>query len=205
MGRPVDQLTPKGAATRRDILRAAARVFDAKGYSLARMDDVMVETGLTKGAVYFHFRSKADLARAVVDDQKQGMLAHVRRQLEGLGGPAAQIRGLVPVLVDLVIAEPAGWSVVRLDRELATESPQGPAQASVLAEWVGLVEDLLLDGARGGDLHLSADAHTLATVLVGAFDGLKGALEATGRTTPEELRRAAGVLADVVEAAIGAH
>ncbi|MGX5397361.1 TetR family transcriptional regulator, partial [Streptomyces anulatus] len=57
MGRPVDQLTPKGAATRRDILRAAARVFDAKGYSLARMDDVVRETGLTKGAVYFHFKS----------------------------------------------------------------------------------------------------------------------------------------------------
>ncbi|MGW5930525.1 TetR family transcriptional regulator, partial [Streptomyces anulatus] len=74
MGRPVDQLTPKGAATRRDILRAAARVFDAKGYSLARMDDVVRETGLTKGAVYFHFKSKAALAHAVVDDQKKGML-----------------------------------------------------------------------------------------------------------------------------------
>lgn len=86
MGRPVDQLTPKGAATRREILRAAARVFDAKGYALARMDDVVSETGLTKGAVYFHFKSKAALAHAVVDDQKQGMLAHVRRRLEGLGG-----------------------------------------------------------------------------------------------------------------------
>ncbi|MCX4681242.1 TetR/AcrR family transcriptional regulator [Streptomyces sp. NBC_01433] len=205
MGRPVDQLTPKGAATRRDILRAAARVFDAKGYSLARMDDVVLETGLTKGAVYFHFKSKADLARAVVDDQKQGMLAHVRTQLKGLGGPAAQMRGLIPVLVDLVIAEPAGWSVVRLDRELSTESPQDPARASVLAEWVGMVEDLLLAGARTGDLHLSADAHALATVFVGAFDGLKGVLEATGRADPEELRRAAGVLAEVVESAIRAH
>lgn len=150
MGRPVDQLTPKGAATRREILRAAARVFDAKGYALARMDDVVSETGLTKGAVYFHFKSKAALAHAVVDDQKQGMLAHVRRQLEGLGGLTAQVRGLVPVLVDLVIAEPAGWSVVRLDRELTTESPQEHAQVSVLAEWVGLVEELLLAGRPRG-------------------------------------------------------
>ncbi|MCX4391417.1 TetR/AcrR family transcriptional regulator [Streptomyces sp. NBC_00053] len=205
MGRPVDQLTPKGAATRREILRAAARVFDAKGYALARMDDVVSETGLTKGAVYFHFKSKAALAHAVVDDQKQGMLAHVRRRLEGLGGPAAQVRGLVPVLVDLVIAEPAGWSVVRLDRELTTESPQEHAQVSVLAEWVGLVEELLLAGARAGDLHFSADAHALATVFVGAFDGLKGVLEATGRANPEELRRAAGVLAEVIEATIEAH
>ncbi|MFI5774694.1 TetR family transcriptional regulator [Streptomyces sp. NPDC051658] len=205
MGRPVDQLTPKGAATRRDILRAAARVFDAKGYALARMDDVVSETGLTKGAVYFHFKSKAALAHAVVDDQKQGMLAHVRRQLEGLGGPAAQVRGLVPVLVDLVIAEPAGWSVVRLDRELTTESPQEHAQVSVLAEWVGLVEELLLAGTRAGDLHLSADARALATVFVGAFDGLKSVLEATGRATPEELRRAAGVLAEIIEATIEAR
>ncbi|MBQ1111040.1 TetR/AcrR family transcriptional regulator [Streptomyces sp. 404i] len=205
MGRPVDQLTPKGAATRRDILRAAARVFDAKGYSLARMDDVVRETGLTKGAVYFHFKSKAALAHAVVDDQKKGMLAHLRRHLEGMGGPAVQMRGLVPALVELVIAEPAGWSVVRLDRELSTESPQEHAEVSVLAEWVGLVEELLLAGARAGDLHLSADAHTLATVFVGAFDGLKGVLEATGRANPEELRRAAGVLTDVIEAAVKAH
>jgi AcrR family transcriptional regulator len=169
------------------------------------MDDVVRETGLTKGAVYFHFKSKAALAHAVVDDQKKGMLAHLRRHLEGMGGPAAQMRGLVPALVELVIAEPAGWSVVRLDRELSTESPQEHAEVSVLAEWVGLVEELLLAGARAGDLHLSADAHALATVFVGAFDGLKGVLEATGRANPEELRRAAGVLTDVIEAAVKAH
>lgn len=59
--------------------------------------------------------------------------------------------------------------------------------------------------ARAGDLHFSADAHALATVFVGAFDGLKGVLEATGRANPEELRRAAGVLAEVIEATIEAH
>src|SRR5271170_8234299 len=56
-------------STRQQILRAAAHQFAQQPYHQAGLDDVLAEAELTKGAMYFHFRSKHALALAVIDDQ----------------------------------------------------------------------------------------------------------------------------------------
>src|SRR5690606_850665 len=47
--------------SRADILRAAARCFMNRGYSATSIDDVARSLGATKGRIYHHFPSKADL------------------------------------------------------------------------------------------------------------------------------------------------
>jgi AcrR family transcriptional regulator len=47
--------------TRRLLMEAADRLFMKKGYHRATLDSIAAEAGFTKGAVYFHFRSKEDL------------------------------------------------------------------------------------------------------------------------------------------------
>jgi AcrR family transcriptional regulator len=59
----------KADSTRQQILRAAARQFARQPYHQVGLDDVLAEAELTKGAMYFHFRSKHALALAVIDDQ----------------------------------------------------------------------------------------------------------------------------------------
>lgn len=48
-------------STRADILRAAATCFNDRGYVATSIDDVARSLGATKGMVYHHYRSKADL------------------------------------------------------------------------------------------------------------------------------------------------
>ncbi|CAG0969002.1 HTH-type transcriptional regulator AcrR [Myxococcaceae bacterium] len=48
-------------ATRDRLLDAAARVFMESGYDGARVVDIAREAGVTTGAIYAHFRDKADL------------------------------------------------------------------------------------------------------------------------------------------------
>lgn len=57
----------RGEATREKILVAAEAIILRNGYGGATVDQVLAESGLTKGAFFHHFRSKADLARAVVE------------------------------------------------------------------------------------------------------------------------------------------
>ena len=51
--------------TRQDLLAAATTVFAARGYDGASVDDVAAAAGYTKGAVYSHFSSKAELFLAL--------------------------------------------------------------------------------------------------------------------------------------------
>ena len=59
----------KKTQTRAQLLRAAAGVFAKRGYGATTLDEVAERAGLTKGAVYSNFESKADLALAVLDER----------------------------------------------------------------------------------------------------------------------------------------
>ncbi len=59
----------EAAQTRRRILEAALDVFSEKGYSRTRFVDIAERIGLTKGAIYWHFRTKSDLLAAMIDHE----------------------------------------------------------------------------------------------------------------------------------------
>ena len=54
--------------TRRKILDVALDVFAEKGYSRASLQEIADRAGYTRGAVYWHFKNKADLLEALADD-----------------------------------------------------------------------------------------------------------------------------------------
>lgn len=51
----------EAAVTRATVLKAALSVFSAKGYAAATLDDVASAARVTRGAIYWHFKSKVDL------------------------------------------------------------------------------------------------------------------------------------------------
>lgn len=48
------------------ILTAATAVFARQGFHNARMDDIVAESGLSKGALYWYFKSKDDIISAIL-------------------------------------------------------------------------------------------------------------------------------------------
>lgn len=54
-------------ATRNSLLDAAERVFLAQGVAGTSLNDIALEAGTTRGAIYWHFRDKADLFNAMMD------------------------------------------------------------------------------------------------------------------------------------------
>src|SRR3954453_2597019 len=65
---PQDCLVTKQARsenTRLHLVRSAAELFDSNGFAGATLEDVSRAAGVTKGAFYFHFSSKDELAGAI--------------------------------------------------------------------------------------------------------------------------------------------
>ena len=58
----------EAAVTRTTVLRAALSVFSAKGYAAATLDDVASAAKVTRGAIYWHFKSKADLYNTLTQE-----------------------------------------------------------------------------------------------------------------------------------------
>lgn len=55
--------------TRKAIIEAALDVFYQKGYSRTTFDDIAGKINLTKGAVYWHFKNKAELLEEIIKEK----------------------------------------------------------------------------------------------------------------------------------------
>jgi AcrR family transcriptional regulator len=165
--------TAKGEATRAFLLRTAARLFAERGYTGTVLSDLIAASGLTKGAFYFYFPSKAALALAVLRDQQDRWLHQVSERVLAAGTAIEQFRALAPVMLELLAVEPGAWSITRLTRDMTDDPALAGAATKPMTEWVEFVADIVRRGQAGGDLRPGLDPHHVAVVLVGAFDGLK--------------------------------
>lgn len=50
-----------------EILDAAEKLFNEKGYSKTTMEDILSLTGIAKGTLYYHFKGKEDILLAMID------------------------------------------------------------------------------------------------------------------------------------------
>jgi AcrR family transcriptional regulator len=60
---------------RAQILEAALDCFGRKGLHAAKMDDIVESSGLSKGAIYWHFKSKDEIFLALFDRFEEELLA----------------------------------------------------------------------------------------------------------------------------------
>ena len=103
--------TSKPAAERRaEILDAAQRLFTSKGVQATSMADLLHEVGIAKGTLYYHFPSKDEIVRALVDRTTGQIISRAEAIAQG-EGPA-----LAKFLAVLGSARVEG-----ADRELAEE------------------------------------------------------------------------------------
>ncbi len=65
--------------TRGLLIEAAASCFETKGYAETSLEAVLLEAGVSKGALYHHFASKTDLLEAVFAEVSQQVLSEAAK------------------------------------------------------------------------------------------------------------------------------
>lgn len=176
VGRPPGP-TEHGAASRTRILDAAAEVFARVGYDKARMTDVVEASGMTKGSVYFHFESKESLAVAVLTEKHAQWIDRVRSSLARTAPGPDRLDALLPAMLSLHRDDPYAWAVSRLTQNLAELPTTRPLATELTQRWVDVVTDVVRDALPAGSGPSTADPTLVATLLVGAFDGLKATVQ----------------------------
>ena len=85
--------------TRGKILDAALGIFASKGYHDTRMDEIVGESGTSKGSIYFHFPNKERLFLALVDQfanlLERKVTESIGQQQEGMARVAAALEAIV--------------------------------------------------------------------------------------------------------------
>jgi TetR/AcrR family transcriptional regulator, cholesterol catabolism regulator len=90
--------------SRQEILRAAARLFQQRGYHATSMNDVAAALNLSKGGLYHHFESKDhilfDLMDGAMDITQQRVVDQVRK----IADPEQALRTLIRLHIEVVLS-----------------------------------------------------------------------------------------------------
>jgi AcrR family transcriptional regulator len=174
-----------------EIREAAIRVFVRKGIDSARMQDIAAEVGLTAGALYRYFPSKAELTRSVFAACEEENREIFEQARAGRGSPleailetgrAAWCAFDQPSSRDLLI--------LGLEATLAhtrdTAGLDEPDPIEHTAAVLDRLETLVQQAQAGGELAPDVDARALATLLLSVHQGLGLMLVAANTGTPIE-------------------
>jgi AcrR family transcriptional regulator len=182
-------------ARRREILAGARACFARHGYEGATVRRLEEQTGLSRGAIFHHFRDKESLFLAVAQDDAAAMVETVARN------------GLVQVMRDLLDrageanasgAEVAGWLGTQLEvsRRLRTDPDFATRWAARSDAIAAATRERLARQREAGVLRADVDVAVLSQFLELAYDGLVLHL-AMGRPSTD-----LGLVLDLVEAAV---
>lgn len=81
--------------TRTHIMTAATAVFAEKGFAQTSMNDIVNATGLSKGGIYWHFKSKDDIISAIFQQYFEAQYHILESILVGEGTASEKFIGLV--------------------------------------------------------------------------------------------------------------
>jgi AcrR family transcriptional regulator len=166
----VTEQLARADSTRLQILRAASRQFARKSYSLVSLDDILADAEVTKGAMYFHFRSKYALASAIIEHRGAAARASVDQLL------ARKLSGL-ETLIDisyLVAIEDIGDEIARAGLNLLESIGRTDGlQGNVHEQWVTAFAAITRKAVRDGDIIGDRDSEGIARLLVSMYLGLR--------------------------------
>ncbi|MFF3326637.1 ScbR family autoregulator-binding transcription factor [Streptomyces sp. NPDC002889] len=150
--------------TRQSILLAAAAVFDERGYGSTTINEILARAGVTRGALYFHFASKEELALGVMEAQMD--LGPLPPQLTKLQELVDQ--GLL--LAHQLRHDP----LVRASVGLAMEPwGEGLDRSAPFRSWIERLRTLLEAARTQGELLPHVSPEETAELLAGAFTGIQ--------------------------------
>lgn len=164
----------KAARTRQHILERTAAVFNRKGFSGTSLNDLTRATGLTKGALYGHFRSKEDLALQAFRHAMQLVRSGVRDRLADKRSNKERLLGMLEFYAAYVLQPPLPGGCPLLNTAVQADDDvtfMRRALRKELDATVSFIQRLLDEGVASGEFKPIPDTRALAFVFFCSVEG----------------------------------
>lgn len=157
---------------RQAILEAAIEVFARQGFGAATTDDIARAAGLSKGGLYWHFKSKDDILAAILQAMFDQELQLLQRLTQSSDSVSERLRSLVRQAAAAMSQFEQSLPVVLEFYALAArDGAVRQFLQTYYQRYHRLLTELIEQGFAGGEFHGATPAE-VATVLIGQLEGL---------------------------------
>ncbi len=182
---------PTGRWTRRknerpgEILDAALRVFAAKGFAAARMEDIAKAAGVTKGTIYLYYENKEQVFKSLVLELIGGVMSGVEAHVGTYQGPVSDLLRFVLKNIAVVMIHS---DRIALPKIIIAEAGNFPALAEfwkreVIDRGMAILGKLMRRGIESGEFRALPTDHMVRLLIAPML------LSAIWRTTFEQFEQ----------------
>ena len=171
----MEKQTRNPQKTRQRLLESASAQIHQHGFQGMRVDEVLRNAGLQKGAFYHHFSSKVELGYAVLEEQINPLLETIWiKPLKNIENPITDF----PKMLDQIFKDipknmlEHGCPLNNLAQEMASQDAGFQERVvSLFDDWITAYTQLFEAAQKKGQVHKDINAEDIARFLVAVLEG----------------------------------
>lgn len=167
----------KAEATRSMILHKAFELIYVKGYQTTSIDDIIATTQVTKGAFYYHFKTKDEMGLAIINEVLKPTLASsFIEPLQGEQDPLNAIYNLMDSLLmkNEFLKVEYGCPASNFTQEMTPwNSEFNKALNELTREWTEAITATIERGKKSGVIRKDVNAKQVTTFVLSGYWGIR--------------------------------
>lgn len=176
----------KAATTRLTILQKAFYLIYRKGYQATSIDDIIATTQVTKGAFFYHFKSKEEMGLAMIHEiMYPGMYASMIKPLLDADDPLDEIYEMMKALLlkNPFFEVKYGCPAINLIDEMAPLNEAfRKALLQLIVQWQEAIKNTLLIAQKKGKISKELMPEQIALFVSSGYSGIRNMGKIFGKT-----------------------
>ena len=160
--------------THQTILNTAQQLFAVKGYNGTSMNDIVKESGVSKGAIYNHFESKERLFLSLMEAQTQVGFSQLEATFSDDDTSVDKLRKVLMITFGNSVSCPR--ELCMMQTEFMVSASRIESIVPELQKRYLMIRDFMVaivdDGKRRGEIRKELDSESIVTLVFATLDGL---------------------------------
>jgi len=164
----------RGKKTRDDILNTAMHLFSLHGYHSTSTNDIIEAAAISKGAFYYHFKSKEDLALNILDRLQDEIQENILAPILASSQPESIFDVLADSVNDLTgnNTDCHRRLLTRFTLEMSNDESELAQRISQTTDWLShQIADIVQRSYENRTIKSHLAAQTVADILVAIWYG----------------------------------
>jgi len=164
----------KGARTKQMIIEKASGLLNTQGYLATSITDIMEKTGMEKGGIYNHFKSKQELSLDAFSFSIETMATTFEEAIRNKNTSIEKLSALLEVFLLLAEGKPIPGGCPILNAAIESDDAHPALRDETIKAMNGLyslILGIIRNGIRNGEIISTIDSETFTTIFISTIEG----------------------------------
>lgn len=164
----------KGERTKRLIIEKTSGLLNTQGYLVTSITDIMKETGMEKGGIYNHFKSKIDLSLDAFSYAIETMSTTFQEAIKGKNTSIEKLNALLEVFLLLADGKPIPGGCPILNAAIESDDAHPSlrdATIKAMDNLYNMILRIVRKGINNREISSTIDSDTFTTIFISTIEG----------------------------------